>query len=113
MKDNNITLAVITYGAYGAKAVFQGNEYPVAGIPAKVADTNGAGDAFWGGFLTSILDQGVTRSDEITSDHIEAALQYGNIAGWLAVQCFGAIPALPTRAQIEKALNQHIKEHTL
>lgn len=104
MQQNGISLAVITYGEKGAKAIFQGKSLTVAGRTARVADTNGAGDAFWGAVLSSLLDTGIASIADITAEAVETALRYGNTAGWLAVQTSGAIPALPTREQVEAAL---------
>ena len=72
----------------------------------KVAciDTNGAGDAFWGAFLSSLRIQGVDRTEQLTKEIVSRAMAYGNAAGGLTVQKKGAIPALPTRAEIEAFL---------
>lgn len=104
MKENGITLIVETLGADGARCFFQDETLAVAGRKAKCVDATGAGDAFWGGFLSSLRIQGVSSASELTKDNIRRALEYGNVAGWICVQSKGAIASLPTRAQIEQYL---------
>ena len=67
-------------------------------------DATGAGDAFWGGFLSKLLISGVAAAEDITEDLIRAALEYGNASGGLCVQKMGGIPALPSKAEIEAFL---------
>ena len=68
-------------------------------------DATGAGDAFWGGFLSSLRIQNITAAEQLTEENIRRAMEYGNVAGWLCVQSKGAITSLPTRAQVEEHLN--------
>ncbi|OFI39948.1 carbohydrate kinase [Arthrobacter sp. SW1] len=54
--DRGPRLAVCTRGAEGAIALeADGTRHEVAAVPAKVVDTNGAGDAFMAGFLAAAL----------------------------------------------------------
>lgn len=59
MKEYDIAVAVLTLGGDGAEVFYDGKSYVIPGFPAKVADTTGAGDAFWGGFLSCVLNHGV------------------------------------------------------
>lgn len=104
MAENGITVVVETLGAKGARCFFQGEKLDVPGRKAKCVDATGAGDAFWGGFLSSLRIQGITSASGLTKEIILRALEYGNIAGWICVQSKGAIASLPTRAQIEQYL---------
>ena len=55
--DRGPRLAVCTLGAEGAIALeVDGTRHRVAAAPARVVDTNGAGDAFMAGFLAAALD---------------------------------------------------------
>lgn len=49
-------LVVLTRGAEGATAYVDGCEVAVASPPVRVVDTVGAGDAFVGGLLTTLLE---------------------------------------------------------
>lgn len=44
-------LVVCTHGARGATAYVDGSRHTVPAAPARVVDTNGAGDAFWAGLV--------------------------------------------------------------
>ena len=71
----------------------------------KAVDATGAGDAFWGGFLSKILMSGVNTAAELTEDIVKESLEYGNASGAICVQKMGGIPALPTKAEIEGYLD--------
>ena len=103
-KEFNIRVVVETLGGAGARCFFDGKTWDVSGRKVNCVDTNGAGDAFWGGFLASLHNQGVRCSNEITEEKVRCAMEYGNAAGALCVQGKGAIPSLPTREQIEAFL---------
>lgn len=102
MKKNNITLLVETLGANGAQAFFKDQVIRVEGHKVKAVDATGAGDAFWGGFMSSLRIQGVNRAEDLTADIIQKAMVYGNVSGCICVQGKGAIVSIPTRAQIEE-----------
>ena len=75
----------------------------VPAMKVKAVDTTGAGDAYWGGFLSSLLRQGVRTTKDITMDILETAGKYGAVSGGLCVEKPGGIPALPTLKEIERA----------
>ena len=106
MLDNDISLIAVTRGADGASVYYGGSMLGVAGMKADVADTNGAGDAFWAGCLTSLLEDGVLCPRDLDETKIRRALELGNVAGWLTVQKSGAIPALPSRSSVDKYINR-------
>lgn len=104
MKEYGITAVVETLGSKGAMCYFDGTSIMVEGRKAKAVDATGCGDAFWGGFLASVLNQGVTKTSDITADILKKAITYGNVGGWCCVQVKGGMSALPTKAQIEEVL---------
>ncbi len=104
MEEFQIAVAVETLGSDGARCFFDGRRWDVPGRKVPCVDANGAGDAFWGAFLSSLRISGVERTDQIGEEVLRRALEYGNAAGALTVQRKGAIPALPTRAEIEAIL---------
>ncbi len=84
-------IVVITYGTGGARGVAAGEAVQVDAFSATQVDPVGAGDAFLGAFVAAVLN-GVP---------MEAALTRGAAAGALAVARPGALPALPTVAEID------------
>ena len=106
MKEQELTAVILTLGADGARVFFDGKSFDIAGRKVKAVDATGAGDAFWGGFLSSLLLQGATHTTDITAPMIQKAMEYGNISGALCVQTKGAISSLPTREEIEQIIRR-------
>lgn len=106
MAEMDLKLIILTLGSEGADAYYDGKIYHVDGRKAEAVDATGAGDAFWGGFLSSLRIQGVEKAEEITPAVIKKAMEYGNISGFLCVQKKGAIASLPTREDVEKLMDK-------
>lgn len=104
MEENGISVVVETLGSKGARCFFGGKTFDVPGRKAVCVDATGAGDAFWGGFLSCLRINGVETTTQITEELLKKAMHYGNVSGWLCVQSKGAIESLPARAQIESYL---------
>lgn len=75
------------------------------GFAVQVAETTGAGDAFVAAMLDGLLDACTDKSAlaHLDEDPIRSILTRANKAGALACTQVGAIPALPTKADIERA----------
>ena len=105
MKEFGITAVIETLGKEGARCFFNGADFICKGRSfGELVDTTGAGDAFWGGFLSRLLILGINNSQELTEKALKDALEYGNISGGLCVTAKGAINSLPTRERIEELL---------
>ncbi len=104
MKEYGIAAIAETLGGAGARCFFEGRSWDVPSHKVPCVDTNGAGDAFWGAFLSSLRIQGVEQTSDLTEEVLRRAMEYGSAAGALTVQKKGAIPALPTREEIEAFL---------
>jgi len=87
-------IIVVSLGAAGAVAVLADGLEMVEGRPAKVVDTTGAGDCFCG-VLAAKLAEGAALGE---------AMVWANAAASLSVERHGAMPAMPTRAEIEAVL---------
>ena len=107
MADNDIVLVVETLGSEGAQAFFRGEVIRVEGRKVKAVDATGAGDAFWGGFMSSLRMQGVSSRADLTAEMIRSAMEYGNVSGCICVQSKGAIASIPTREQIEAYMKEN------
>ena len=104
MKEYDIAVTVLTLGGDGAVIFYAGEEITIPAMKAKCIDTTGAGDAYWGGFLSSLIKQGVRTVTDLDKDKLTAAGKYGAISGGLCIQKPGGIPALPTASEIETYL---------
>lgn len=107
MEENGISLLVETLGSNGAQAFFEGEIIKNVGYSVKAVDATGAGDAFWGGFLSSLRLQGVDKVEGLSKTVIEKAMKYGNASGCICVQGKGAIVSIPTREQIEDFIKKN------
>ena len=82
------------------------SEIKVPSVKVPVKDTTGAGDAFWGGFLSSLIRQGVKKTSDINLDILRMAGGCGTISGGICITKPGGIPAIPTWKEIEQVLKQ-------
>ena len=97
--NEGISIVIVTLGENGAfyKTPFsQGKSDAFTG---KVADTNGAGDTFFGAFLSQIDDfeSFVHNKNSVLCD----AVRFACAAAGLSVRKSGAIPSMPTKQETE------------
>ena len=85
-------------GANGVFYRFGDKTGHVAGVPCKVGDTNGAGDTFFGATLSKLCKE---ELDTLTVDKLEGILAFANKAASITTSRHGAIPAMPTLAEVE------------
>lgn len=85
---------IVTLGAEGVMALYQGTLYRAKGLTIEPVDTVGAGDTFCGYFAAS-LDAGLG---------FEEALKRAAIAGSLACLKPGAQPAIPLAGDVAEKL---------
>lgn len=109
MQEYGIKVVILTLGSAGAKYYCRlldnsVSEKCVPGRKVKAVDATGAGDAFWGGFLSKLIIEGVNNIGDINEFVLEKALRYGNISGSICVQRPGGIPAIPFREEIEELM---------
>jgi fructokinase len=111
MEEYHVTVVVLTKGAKGSELFYQGKSYDIPGFTAdKVEDTTGAGDAFWGGFLSYVLNQGISTVEQLNLELLKKAIEYGNACGSLSVRKKGAIASLPCGEEVERFLGgEYIK----
>ena len=101
MRDERISVIVETLGAEGARCYWNGKVQELPGLRTECIDATGAGDAFWGGFIATLILSGVRTTADVTEALLADALRRGNISGWLCVQKKGAIESLPVAAEVE------------
>ena len=93
-----VQLAIVTLGANGAYWRFGEDSGTVPGFKVKVADTNGAGDTFFGAFLSCIAKHGGLIG--LTPEMIGRFVRYANRAASITASRPGAIPAMPTEDEL-------------
>lgn len=96
-------LIIVTLGARGALAVYNGERRVIKGTKVEpVIDTTGAGDAFVGGLLAKLSQNTDWRSWTL----VEAAVHWGNGCGALATTQKGAMTALPSLVQLTELVGE-------
>ncbi len=111
MLQYDISVVVFTMGSRGTEVFFNGSSFVVPGYRVEhIADTTGAGDAFWGGFLSFLLFHQITKTTQLDELILRDAAKFGNAAGALSVTAKGAITSLPTREMTEKYQREYEKE---
>lgn len=98
----NIKLVLVTLGAKGAYYRFKDCAGIVDGVSVTVADTNGAGDTFFGAFLSRMAHMGKYNPSDLTEDEIKDMLAFSNNAAAITTSRSGAIPAMPTIGEIDR-----------
>jgi fructokinase len=99
---DQMQLIVVTHGSQGATFYTRSQHQHIGGYRVKAVDTTGAGDSFVATILTQILaneDDYLQKMPEI--------VRFANAVGALTTQKKGAIPALPTRPQVDQFIQEH------
>lgn len=99
LAEKGISLIFVTCGPDGAFYRFQGQTGHVDGVPCKVGDTNGAGDTFFGAALSQLVKH--ERLKDIPVPELERIIAFANKAASLTTSRHGAIPAMPTLAEVD------------
>jgi fructokinase len=93
----DLKLLLVTLGGAGCAYFTTQANGAVSSFPIDSVDTTGAGDAFMAAMLKGLLDRPELWSRE---EALREACRYANAAGALTTSRRGAIPALPTAAQV-------------
>ena len=107
--EYGISLILLTLGADGAYYRRGGETGKAEGFKVKVADTNGAGDTFFGAFLSRMAALGVYKPDDLTSEQLFDSVRTANLAASLTTSRHGAIPAMPDLKELEDKLDSEVK----
>ena len=96
----------MTLGAEGALIAARDGMAVVPGCAVKwVVDTTGAGDAFWGAFLTQVAGSGLSPR-EVTLEKAAEFARFANAAASLCIGRRGAIPALPSLTEVKERMEK-------
>lgn len=92
-------VVAITLGSSGVLAASKNGIQKIPAFKVEAVDTTGAGDSFWGGFLSAFLEFGKSP-EELTAKDIERCAVTGNAAAALCVMKRGGIPAVPAKEEV-------------
>lgn len=96
--ENGIRIVIVTLGDKGA---FYKTKYSQGYCPAflgEVADTNGAGDTFFGAFLSRV--DNLEKFEKDDNNCLFQAVKFACAAAGLCVRKSGAIPAMPAKEEV-------------
>lgn len=100
---HSVKLVMITLGAEGVFCRWKGETFRVPGVRVEqVADTNGAGDTFLGAVLSRLCRRGERPLEGLERAELEEILAFANRAAAITCSRCGAIPAMPTLAELEE-----------
>ncbi len=101
-----IKVVCVTLGKKGAFVATREGSCYVPGIDIPSKDTTGAGDAFWGGFLYSLVKSG-SNPEAVTTEDAAGFAYFGNAVATMCVQKRGGIPAMPCLSEVEDLLKKY------
>ena len=96
----SIHLVLVTMGAKGAYYRFGNHTGVCDGINVKVADTNGAGDTFFGAFLSGMARINKYKPAQLTETEVKELVTFSNKAAGITASRSGAIPAMPDTHEV-------------
>lgn len=98
LSEYGISLVLITLGSEGAYYRYRDKTGLVAGVKTTVADTNGAGDSFFGALLYGLTQEENWHTCSV--DALEAHIALANRAASFTCSGSGAIPSMPDKTQL-------------
>ena len=102
LEEQGISLVLVTLGGAGSFCRWKGECFSVPGVSVKVADTNGAGDTFLGAVLNRLCLRGEKPLEGLEIPELKDILTFANRAAALTCSRSGAIPAMPTLAELSE-----------
>ena len=97
-------LVLVTDGGKGAKLYLDGDlRAGCSGYKVATIDTTGAGDSFFGGFISRLIEDGVTSGVNNFADWSDM-LNFACKCGAYTTTGFGAIAAMGNKEKINKAV---------
>jgi fructokinase len=103
LRHERLRLLVVTRGDAGVTYLTRRGEGEVPGFRVDTVDTTGAGDAFTAAMLASVLQTDALEEDPAA---LVRALRRANAYAALTTTRRGAIPALPTRRELDGFLSK-------
>ncbi|XP_008788183.1 fructokinase-1-like [Phoenix dactylifera] len=98
-----LKLLLVTIGDKGCNYYTKDFHGTVGSFVVKQVDTTGAGDAFVGALLRTIVEDGSALQDE---KKLREALRFANACGAITATKKGAIPSLPYESEVVQLLER-------
>ena len=101
--SKGIKLVLVTLGGEGSFYRYAGGSGILPSVSHDIADTNGAGDTFFGALLCQIADRlnnGAGDFSGIPDEDLSGMVMYSNRAAAVTCSRSGAIPAMPTPEEV-------------
>jgi fructokinase len=100
-------LTFVTLGRAGSSVYRDGVKISqVPGFSVKVAETTGCGDCFMASTLAQLAGSPVADLATIDGDRLASVMRFANAAAAIVATRIGAAEANPTRAEVEKFLQE-------
>ncbi len=105
-KEYGIDIILITRGGNGS---FYRLKYETGQVDTftrcKTVDTTGAGDAFLGGFLFSLLNEHGGKINNLNAEALQKMLVFSNAVASLSTTKKGAIPSMPQLNEVQELIS--------
>ena len=104
MSRNGCKLLVVTLGKDGAFAVTKdGTVIKKPAYNVRTVDTTGAGDAFWGAFLSELISSGCSP-ESLPLETLSGLLVTANASGSISTESYGAVASMPDKKTVSEFL---------
>lgn len=103
--NRGIKIVVVTLGEKGCYILSSKGCVLVPGYKCSIVDTTGAGDSFWGAFLSKIVTN--NNIEEISIEDLKSYGDFANATASLCVEQTGAIPAMPSLDDVIKRMKRY------
>lgn len=100
-----LKLVAITLGNQGVLVARKDKKEIIEAFQVESVDTTGAGDSFWGGFLSCFLSFNQSI-DQMEWGNIKKCAITGNAVAALCVQKRGGIPSVPNKETVNSYINE-------
>lgn len=88
---------------------------PACALPpgSSVVDETGAGDCYRAAFAVAMMEKCTGSVDSVDDDTLRKCMKVASAAGALAVTKKGAVPSIPSRAEVEDLLRWNAKKEDI
>ena len=98
-----VRLVAVNLGSEGVLICSRDGSRKVPGFVSHVVDTTGAGDSFWGAFVSQLI-RADKSLEEFSIDELEEFARYGNAVASLCVEKRGGLRSIPEESEAMERL---------